>query len=295
MYTCNNGVQLYGMFPGTSDKGPVRLHAFYVKGNIRLPAQDLYGVRQAEKFIVLHARKFCFGSFKAATGNNYIGRNEWASIWALHVYFFAHIYMQYAQYRKFYTKKELMLQYNSHFKPFLIPINTSFMFVEVESRYLIDVPYEFTFIFLSLCGKCACKLPKILCRCNKSVASRRASAATTGTTIPIFAPSIMFSKLNWTGIPCRWTESFAAFRPKQKTGTSGHGSIKIITDAYIASGKLPEAAHSEKLSSYGLEFVTKLYVSAMGSSISTLTLHLLLLTLHLHLIYPLQTWIPLLF
>ena len=227
--------------------------------------------------------KFTLDSFEIATRNDYIGHPEWASIWALHMYFFAHIYIQFAQHRKFYSLKELILQWETHFKPFLEPTNTSFTLTDVESRNLVDIPYEFTFIMLSLGNNCACRWPRPLCICNTLAENK---AKTTSSQAPVVATSVMFAALNWVTIPCRWTENFANFRDKHKAANTGKASVASITDAYVATGKPKEAVLSEKLSPYGLEFVTREYVktitgkpvaiSSKNSSTSRLDSHALM-------------------
>ena len=176
--------------------------------------------------------------------------------------------MQFAQHRQFYSLKELTLQWETHFKPYLAPKNTSFTLTDVDSRNLVDIPYEFTFIMLSLNGNCACRLPIPLCRCNNSAGIGRAVAASSSIT-PIVAPGVMFTKINWRSMPWRLTESYSTFRESFNKGSTGRKSVKIITDAYIATGKPPEAPLTEKLSPYGVDFVTKLYLEAIGSPAHT--------------------------
>ena len=116
----------------------------------------------------------------------------------------------------FYTKKELLLPRDIHFKLYLKPENTSFT-LDVEGRHLINIPYEFTFTFLSLSGKCPCRLPSVLCRCTEAVSGGQATAATSGGIIPIVGITAMFSKLNWTNIPWRLTAAYDTFRENFKS------------------------------------------------------------------------------
>ena len=121
---------------------------------------------------------------------------------------------------------------------------------------------------LSLGNNCACRWPKLLCTC-KNLDGNKAKT-TSSSQVPSVAADVMYATLNWATIPCRWTEGFANFRDKLKAANAGKpSSITTITDAYVASGKPKEAALSEKLSSYGLEFVIREYGKAISKSVTT--------------------------